>query len=243
MKFLKTTFFCAILALTTANMANAQSLQDLFGGGTGNTLTNLIEGVFSSSRISIADMAGHWKSDGPAVCFQGEGFLKKAGGVAASAAIESKLDPYYKQYGLTGSTIDIEKDGSFVMKVKGISLKGTITKESGDGDGVFTFNFLAFGSFKIGSFTTYVQKTSQTMDIMFDATKFKTIVSAVAKFTGNSLASTLASVLDSYDGLCVGFHLSGTGNTGKSGGSLPADTQQIGNSLDKLRDALNKSKR
>lgn len=213
----------AILTIFSFNLANAQSLSDLFGGGTANTLTNIIEGVFSSSNISISDMQGEWESDGPAVCFQGEGFLKKAGGIAASSAIESKLDPYYKQYGLTGATLEVASGGDFQLTIKGITLKGTITKDSADEAGVFTFNFTAFGALKIGSFKAYVQKTARTMDVMFDASKFKSFVSVVAKFTGISLAKTLSGILDSYDGLCVGFHFSKTGNA-------PASTGVINNS-------------
>lgn len=226
MKTGKILILCAILAFGSVNMANAQGLGDILNGignalggngsgssnGNGSALGNLLEGVFSSSKIEVKDMAGSWVSDGPAVCFQGDNFLKKAGGVAAAAAIETKLNPYYKKYGLTGATIDITKEGEFLIKIKGISLKGTITKESGDGDGIFTFTFKAFGSISLGSFKTYVQKTSRSLDVMFDATKFKNIVSGIAKFTGIKLASTLSGILDSYDGLCVGFHLSKTGN-------------------------------
>lgn len=226
MKTGKILILCAILTFGSVNMAKAQGLGDILNGignalggngsgssnGNGSTLGNLLEGVFSSSKIEVKDMAGSWLSDGPAVCFQGDNFLKKAGGVAAAAAIETKLNPYYEKYGLTGATIDITKAGEFVLKVKGVSIKGTISKESGDGDGIFTFTFTAFGSIRLGSFKTYVQKTARSLDVMFDATKFKNVMSGIAKFTGIKLASALSGILDSYDGLCVGFHFSKTGN-------------------------------
>jgi hypothetical protein len=157
-------------------------------------------------------MAGVWTTDGPAVCFQSDNFLQKAGGIAAATAVENKLSPYYTKYGLTNSTITIQTDGTFTMTVKKMTLSGTITQESGASAGVFTFNFSALGVFSMGSVTTYVEKTSSSMSIMFDASKFKTILSSMAKLTGNSLASTAASLLDSYDGLCVGFHMNKTGN-------------------------------
>jgi hypothetical protein len=158
-------------------------------------------------------MAGVWKTDGPAVCFQSDNFLQKAGGAAVASAVESKLSPYYKKYGLNSATITIQTDGTFTMTVKKMTLSGTITQESGASAGVFTFNFSALGGlFTMGSVTTYVEKTSSSMSIMFDASKFKSILSSMAKLTGNSLASTAASLLDSYEGMCVGFHMNKTGN-------------------------------
>lgn len=212
MKIGKITLICAILTLFSTGMANAQGLSDLLKGGTGNTLANILEGVFSSSNITVADMRGQWTSSGPAVCFQGEGFLKKAGGIAAAAAIEKKLDPYYKQYGLNNAVLTIDNDDTFQLKVKNITLSGTITPAAGEQKGVFVFNFKALKAIPLGSVTTYVQKTSSSMDVMFDATKLKNLFSGVAKITGISLAKTLGGILDSYDGLCVGFNMRKTGN-------------------------------
>lgn len=47
---------------------------------------------------------------------------------------------------------------------------------------------------------------------MFDASKLKSLISMVAGLTGNSLASTAGKLLDSYEGLCVGFAFKGNGS-------------------------------
>lgn len=171
-------------------------------GSAGSALGGLVDGIFTQSDITVAQMAGTWTATGSAVTFQSDNFLKKAGGSAVAGTIESKLNPYYQKYGLTGSTLVIQSDGSFQLKVKGITLKGTITKLQ---DGNFQFTFTPFGNVSIGSLKTYVEKTPSGLDVMFDATKLKNLLSTVAGFTGNSLANTAASVLDSYEGLCVGF--------------------------------------
>ena len=227
MKKLKAILVALLVAMAGANMANAQSLSDILGklgsmtgsqssssdstgssskSGLGGTLGNLLEGVFSSSNISVADLQGTWTSSGPAVSFQGDNFLEKAGGVAAAAAIESKLDPYFKQYGLDGAVLKVDNAGNFALTVKKVQLKGTIT-ETGE-KGVFDFNFSAFGKIKMGSVKTYIQKTSNSMDVMFDATKMMTIISTVAKISNISTLNTLSSILNSYEGLCVGFKMS-----------------------------------
>lgn len=197
----------------------AQNNGSLLGGEFGQTLGNLIEGVFSSSDISISDMTGEWVSTGPAVCFQGEGFLKKAGGAAAAAAIETKLSPYYEQYGLNNASLTIKEDGTFTLTCKAIRLNGTITQAEGAEKGIFEFNFTAF-NMKIASLTTYVSKTSHSMDVMFDATKFKKLLSALSQFTGIKVVKALSQLLDSYDGLCVGFHLTAAGTDGSSGSGV-----------------------
>lgn len=218
MKIKKLAIIAAFLTIFSYNNANAQNLGDILGEGLGGTLGNIIEGVFSSSDITVADMEGEWTSTGPAVCFQGESFLQKAGGVAAAAAVETKLQPYYEQYGLNNAQLVVKADGTFTLTCKTIKLSGTISQKSGAQPGVFEFNFTALGM-KIATLTTYVEKTSRSMDVMFDATKFKNLLTAVAQFTGIKVVQALSSILESYDGMCVGFHFSG-GKTsaGNSGG-------------------------
>ena len=243
MKFGKSIFLAAMLTIFAPNMANAQDLMDILKGLGGNSSTtgnsgnsgnsggsmlgNLLEGIFTSSNITVQDLQGTWSATGPAICFQGEGFLKKAGGLAAASALESKLAPYYQQYGLNNAVLTVDENANFSLKIKALSLKGTISAAPGEEKGVFLFNFMALGKISLGSVKAYVQKTSQSMDVMFDATKLKNLVTAVANFTGISLAKTLGSILDSYDGLCVGFHFKNTGET-------PTNNSGVGNLLNGL---------
>lgn len=229
MKKIKAIILAAVIAAAGVNTANAQSLSDILGklgnmtgtsqsnnteeksgssssSGLGGALGNLLEGVFSSSNISVADLAGTWTSSGPAVSFQGDNFLKKAGGVAAAAAIESKLDPYFTQYGLKGAQLTVDNNGKFTLTVKKIKLTGTITETSEKG--VFNFNFQAFGAIKIGSMKTYIQKSYNSMDVMFDATKMMQLMTTLGKITNMSTINAITSILNSYDGLCVGFKMS-----------------------------------
>lgn len=229
-KLTKSIITAVILAFTGMPVC-AQNLSDILGGlgealggngqssqnqtgqnnnGGSSTLGNILEGVFSSSNITVIDMAGVWTSNGPAVCFQSDNFLKKAGGVAAASMIESKLSPYYNQYGLNGAVMTINTDGTFSMKLKNITLKGNITQTTEKG--VFQFTFTALGSVKLGSIKTYVQKSYNTLSVMFDASKLKNLISGIAKIVNIQIVRTLTSLLDSYEGLCVGFRMERTGN-------------------------------
>lgn len=215
----KISIFVAIMAMifTCANMTNAANggdIKDLLGklgkgtsgSSTSETIGNLLEGVFSSSNITVQDMQGSWTANGPAVAFQGDNFLKQAGGKAAGAALETKLKPYYTKYGLTGANLVIDETGNFELKIKKLTLKGTVIET--EEKGVFEFQFSVVGKINLGKVKTYVQKTSGSMDVMFDATKLISIVDAVAKYSNISVAKTLSSLLSSYDGLCVGFAFS-----------------------------------
>ena len=104
----------------------------------------------------------------------------------------------------------INTDGTFSMKLKNITLKGNITQTTEKG--VFQFTFTALGSVKLGSIKTYVQKSYNTLSVMFDASKLKNLISGIAKIVNIQIVKTLTSILDSYQGLCVGFRMERTGN-------------------------------
>ncbi len=252
MKKLKT-LFVAVAILMAGATAQAQSLGDILGGlgnssgqqsGLGGTIGNVLSGIFTKSDLTLEDIVGEYVSDGPAVTFKSDNFLQKAGGIAGAAALESKLQPYYEQYGLTGMPLTIESDGTFTMKIKGIPLSGTV--EAKDNQGEFKFVVKALGSVKIGQFTAYIQKSGKNIDLMFDAKKLKDFISAVGKFSGIKLASTMSKLLDSYEGANIGFSMRNTGSSSSTG--TPAEASDStstgqGSGLDNLFNILNNRKK
>ena len=218
----------ALIAGSLTVPTYAFDLKDILGNA-GTAVEGLVGGLLTQSDITVQQMAGTWTATGSAVCFQSENFLKKAGGSAAASTIESKLDPYFKQYGLTGSVLTIDANGNFTLKVKGISLKGVVTKRN---DGNFDFAFTPFGKTKLGSIKAYVEKPVSGLNVMFDASKLKSLLSTIVGLTGNKLASTAGDLLKSYDGLCVGFAFNGTGSS---------STTKNSNSTTTTQDAVNKA--
>lgn len=189
--------------------AHAFDLKDLLGGNTGETLGNIIEGVFTKTDLTVKDLAGTWQATGSAVTFKSDNFLQKAGGLAGAAAIESQLNPYFERYGLIGAEMAISEQGEIALKIKRITLKGTVSPSAEKG--TFQFDFKAFGAIKITSLTAYVEKSPQNLNVMFDAAKLKQFISVVANISGMSLAKTAATILDSYDGACIGFKMKNIG--------------------------------
>lgn len=169
-----------------------------------NTITNVIEGVFSTSNIEVKDLAGTWSVTGSAVSAQTEDAFGKATAVAGAAVLEGKLDPYYKKYGLTGSVFTINADGTFTMKLKKLNISGTIEKDT---DGNFLFHFNTFGVTSLGTVQTYVTKSLNSMSLMFDSTRLMAIINGIASASKIQMAQTASSLLQSYDNIYVGFKL------------------------------------
>lgn len=230
---MKKIILAAVLSvLTLGFQAQALDLKGILGGlgnlgNAGNVVSGIVDGLFTQSDITVEQMAGTWTATGSAVCFQSENYLKKAGGAAVASTIESKLNPYYQQYGLTGSVLTVETSGKFSLKVKNITLSGTVTKRS---DGNFDFAFSALGGIKIGAVKAYVERTTSGLNVMFDASKLKSLLTTLTTLTGNSLAKSAGSLLDGYDGLCVGFAFTGTGTGNNSSNSVSNIVNSIFNS-------------
>lgn len=196
---MKKILLLALIAVCAVQCAVAQSF-DLKG-----MLGNLV----SSDKVSVEKMTGSWCYNAPAVSFKSGNLLKKAGGAAASAAVEKKLAPYFKKAGIENMTLTVDSDSTFTMKVSKATLKGTIlpvTDEKSEAN--FIFNFKAAGKIPLGKMDTYVTTSgSNTMSVMFDVTKLVTIIEKAGTLTGNSTVKGISSVLKGYDGICAGFKL------------------------------------
>lgn len=213
MRFLTSLILAAIVAFT----APAQSISDLIkgignkgndttatDGKKSNTLGAILGAV--SNALSSSDLTGVWSYSGPAVTFKSDNALMKLGGAAGSAAIESKLKPYYQKAGLDNMTLTINADSTFTMKTKMATLKGTVEYGSDN----IVLNFKAFGKIKLGKMEASVSGlTSKTLKLTFDVSKLTTILSAVSKVAGSQVAS-VTKLLEQYDGIRAGFSLTRT---------------------------------
>lgn len=241
-------FLASAIMLMAGASAQAQSFGDLLkglgstGGDITSTIGNLVEGIFTKSDLTLEDLVGSYESDGPAVAFKSDNFLQKAGGIAGAAAVETKLQPYYEQYGLIGMPMTIDSDGNFTLAVKKLKLSGLVTKNN-DEDGTFTFNIKMAGM-TVGKFTAYVEKSGSNLNVMFDATKLKDFISLVSKYTGSSMTKALGSILDSYEGMCVGFKMKSTGKAASSTSATQSSDNagDAGSAIGSLRDLLNRKK-
>lgn len=227
---MKKQIIAAALAFAACQAWAAPDLKDILSGITGKGQTEqtqepqaeepskksglggLIDGVTSignklgiipSKAVDINYLQGDWKYKKPAVAFQSDNFLAKAGGVAASAKVESEMEPYYNKLGLNKTELTVDSAGNFNMKIGMVPLKGTIESK----DNKLIFNFQVAG-FKIGKVSAYVNaETASKMAITFDVSGLLKVVEAVAKFGNTTSLKALSAILKNYDGMTAGFYM------------------------------------
>lgn len=202
-----------------------------------DALGGIVSSLTSTTNFEIADIVGTWSYQSPAVSFKSDAALNKIGGLAASAALEDKLVSYYNSAGLNTLVLTVNSDDSFTMKIKSITLSGTITKD--DDSGSLTFKFNAFGKISIGSVSAMAEKSAtNNLTLTFDASKVISIISKVAEIAKIQTLQSLSSLLNSYDGLYAGARLKKTssGSTTQSSSSSSSGS----NALDALKGILNK---
>lgn len=237
---MKQILLCATIAVAMLAPAGAAAQSSGF------SLGKMLEGVFSQSDLEVKDLAGVWTIDGSAVNFQSDNLLQKAGGAAVASAVENKIDPYFNQLGLKGAVMTVKTDGTFELKMSRATIDGTFTKNT---DGTFATR-LSKGKLPLGTLTTYIQKTSRTMDVTFDASKLQSVLSAINSVINNSTLSLANSILSSYDGICVGISMKKTGNAADPAETPERETAQpdsskttdsgVGSLIDILKSRLNR---
>lgn len=215
MKFI-TLCIAAIISLSSVTV-QAQSIKDILGGLAGSSdstktsssnplgaLGSVLGNVLANDKFTVDDIVGSWNYSSPAVSFQSDNALKKIGGAGAATAVEKKLAPYYKTIGLTSTTLTVDADHNFTMKLGVAQLKGTIEKAE-DGGLVFAFN--AFGKISLGKVSAHATKAGSTLNLTFDATKLIQILTKVAGVLNNTTLKAVTDLVNSYDGIYIGFKL------------------------------------
>lgn len=167
---------------------------------------NIIGNLTSNNKFTVDDLVGSWTYTGPAVSFASDNALKNIGGAAAATAVETKLEPYYKRLGFTKTTLTVNEDHSFEMKMGVIQFKGTIEKTD---DGNLKFNFSALGR-NLGAVAAHATKSGNTLNITFDSTKMVKMLTTVSSKLNISTLKTLSSLLNAYDGIYMGYKMTKT---------------------------------
>lgn len=212
MNMKKITSFFIVLAICLCS-SNAYAfdlktvLKDAASMAGSTDVGSLLGGLISSDNISVADLTGTWSYSKPSVKFKSDNLLKKAGGVAAATAVESKLVPYYNKLGINKMTFTVNADSTFSMKVRGVNFSGVIAQAPANSKANFVLQFKALKTISIGSLDAYVTKSGNTLDLTFDVSKLMTLLKKVGSVTGNSTLNSINKLLEQYDGLCAGFEL------------------------------------
>ena len=185
---------------TTSTTGDSQST-----GGVLGSLGSLIGNVVANNKFSIDDLVGTWSYSSPAVSFQSENALMKIGGAGAATAVETQLAPYYQRLGFTNTSLTVDADHNFTLKMGLLVLKGTVEKDEEDNGLVFNFN--AFGKISLGKVKANATKAGKTLNLTFDATRLIQMLTKISSKLNIKTLSTLSTILNNYDGIYIGYKL------------------------------------
>lgn len=167
---------------------------------TGDLISSLTS-IFSSDKQAESDkIIGTWSYSEPAIVFESDNILTKAGAKVAANKIEEKLQEQLSKYGITEGSLQItfSKDGTFSETLGQKTLSGQWTIEDSKLN-------LTYAKVKTISITTQLENNK----LMFvtDATKLLELVKTVGSSSSNSSLSTITSLMKSVDGLQAGLTL------------------------------------
>ncbi|WP_405372472.1 DUF4923 family protein [Phocaeicola sp.] len=165
-------------------------------------LTGVAKEVVGDKITTASSIVGTWNYVAPECKFESDDLLAKAGGEVASKKVEDQMQTVYDKIGLSGCQFTFNEDGSYSYKLKKRTVSGTYTFN--DTDKTITM------SAKLGiKLTAQVTVAGNNMSLVFNTDKLmsalQTITGAVSKV--NDTASSINSLISTYDGLRLGFEL------------------------------------
>ena len=183
------------LLLVTTNV-QAQSWKDLFNK---DNIEKVVNAVTGNQTI---DMTGTWTYSGSAIAFESDNLLQKAGGAAAAAVAEKKLDEQLAKVGIKDGQVSFtfNADSTFTSTVGKRTMTGTYSYDATD-------KVVHLRYFKLLNMNAKVNCTSTNMDLLFNSDKLLKLIAFISSKSSSTTLKTISSLADSYDGMMLGFAL------------------------------------
>ena len=184
----------ALLLVTTD--VQAQSWKDLFNKDNIEKVVNAVPGN------QTIDMTGTWTYSGSAIEFESDNLLQKAGGAAAAAVAEKKLDEQLAKVGIKDGQVSFtfNADSTFTSTVGKRTMTGTYSYDATD-------KVVHLRYFKLLNMNAKVNCTSTNMDLLFNSDKLLKLIAFISSKSSSTTLKTISSLADSYDGMMLGFAL------------------------------------
>ena len=194
---------CDVLNSTQSPAAN--TLSALNTGG--NMLTNLVGNLLNGGTVSERDLVGTWTYNGVSCVFESQNFLAQAGGVAASSALEAKMDEQLKRYGISkGVTrFTFNADKTFTATLNGRNMSGTYSLDPT----AKTLRLQFVGG--LLNLQPQVARNGNGIALLFESDKLLGLLGTASSFLGkmgNSNLAMVSSLLGNYQGMRIGLKLS-----------------------------------
>lgn len=209
-KILSAFALCVLLSISSCGIGTTGSAigSNMIAAGaqTGSTLLNSVIGnlINKTTSFTKADLVGTWAYKGADCKFESENLLKQAGGEIAAATIENKLNETFAKIGVQegACSFTFNEDGSYIANLGGRELRGTYTFDEANSK-LSMVGLLGLTK----SEATLTHSSNSNISLLYDADKLISMVTTLSSLTGSSTISSLTSLLDSYDGVKIGFEL------------------------------------
>ncbi len=203
-----TAVLCCALTLSGCGIIRtANAIGSIFGGRkkvkTIKKIVKIIGSVLGQfyDTTTKKSLVGDWTYAEPAIQFETQSFLDKAGGVVASQTVADNIAPYFNILGFKQGnlSISLREDNTCTYTLGGKSYQGTYDYD--DENKKIT---LKTPLFPLPA--AYISVAEDQMALTFDSSKILTLIQALGMVSKDqtpvSAVSTLAS---SYDGMKTGF--------------------------------------
>lgn len=203
-----TAVLCCALTLSGCGIIRtANAIGSIFGGRkkvkTIKKIVKIIGSVLGQfyDTTTKKSLVGDWTYAEPAIQFETQSFLDKAGGVVASQTVADNIAPYFNILGFKQGnlSISLREDNTCTYTLGGKTYQGTY-----DYDEENKKITLKTPLFPLPA--AYISVAEDQMALTFDSSKILTLIQALGMVSKDqtpvSAVSTLAS---SYDGMKTGF--------------------------------------
>lgn len=207
---LKSVLLCLALAFSATSQAQlGDVLKNVLGGGSssdsqasavGNGIASVLQNLIGTAALSNASLKGTWVYDTPAVVFESENLLKKAGGSLVTGTLETKMQTYLTKFGFAPGKVEITFDGAgkFTMKIAGKESSGTYNVEGSEVT-------LARNGLLSHPVSANIAVVGKEMQMTFKADKLLEFFTKISSLAPSSTLNTIGSLAGSYDGMQIGF--------------------------------------
>ncbi|MCR5463473.1 MAG: DUF4923 family protein [Bacteroidales bacterium] len=196
---------CALTVSGCSLFRAAGKIGRLFGGGKKSTVTTIVKiigsvlGQFYDTTTKKA-LVGSWVYEEPAIQFESQNLLDKAGGVVASQSVADNITPYFEMIGLKtgGIALDLREDNTCTITLGGQTIDGTYEFDDETKKLSLKAGFIPLPA-------AYLSIVNNQMAMTYDSSMLLNLIKVIGSTSNQSTFSSVASLADSYDGMKTGF--------------------------------------
>ena len=196
---------CALTVSGCSLFRAAGKIGRLFGGGKKSTVTTIVKiigsvlGQFYDTTTKKA-LVGSWVYEEPAIQFESQNLLDKAGGVVASQNVADNITPYFEMIGLKtgGIALDLREDNTCTITLGGQTIDGTYEFDDETKKLSLKAGFIPLPA-------AYLSIVNNQMAMTYDSSMLLSLIKVIGSTSNQSTFSSVASLADSYDGMKTGF--------------------------------------